>query len=209
MEKMTTPYTFVKGAGVNCNKINANFDIIETKINEASTELDMKANTSLNNLDDEALYAFMPAGLVIAGAFNIAPDKSRLLLCNGAEISRAVYSKLFSAIGTTFGVGDNATTFNIPDYRGKFLRGMGGNSISNMSETQNDAIRNITGGGFGGGHGGATLNGAFYKSDNTINAAHGGGYNNYGILYFDASKVVPTANENRPINQAINFFIKY
>jgi microcystin-dependent protein len=36
-----------------------------------------------------------------------------------------VYSALFSIIGTTFGIGDGTTTFNIPDLRGKFVIGAG------------------------------------------------------------------------------------
>ena len=41
---------------------------------------------------------------------------------NGAALSRTSYATLFAAIGTTFGVGDGSTTFNIPDLRGEFLR---------------------------------------------------------------------------------------
>lgn len=43
---------------------------------------------------------------------------------NGAAVSRTTYSRLFAAIGTTFGVGDGATTFNVPNARGLVLRGL-------------------------------------------------------------------------------------
>lgn len=46
------------------------------------------------------------------------------LKCNGAEVSRAAYAALFAAIGTTYGVGDGATTFNLPELRGEFLRSL-------------------------------------------------------------------------------------
>ena len=46
------------------------------------------------------------------------------LVANGAEINRTDYSDLFTVIGTTFGEGDGTTTFNIPDLRGVFLRGI-------------------------------------------------------------------------------------
>lgn len=39
------------------------------------------------------------------------------LLCDGAAYSRLAYADLFSAIGTTWGVGDGSTTFNVPDFR--------------------------------------------------------------------------------------------
>ena len=45
------------------------------------------------------------------------------LECDGSAISRTTYSALFAAIGTTWGVGDGSTTFNIPDLRGYHLRG--------------------------------------------------------------------------------------
>lgn len=46
------------------------------------------------------------------------------LLCNGQAVSRTKYSDLFSYIGTTYGVGNGSTTFNLPDLRGQFIRGL-------------------------------------------------------------------------------------
>lgn len=45
------------------------------------------------------------------------------LKANGAEVSRVTYARLFAKIGTTYGAGNGTTTFNLPDYRGMFLRG--------------------------------------------------------------------------------------
>jgi microcystin-dependent protein len=63
----------------------------------------------------------IPTGQVIYVAFSSAP--TGYLKANGAAISRTTYSTLFTAIGTTFGVGDGSTTFNVPDLRGEFIRG--------------------------------------------------------------------------------------
>jgi microcystin-dependent protein len=52
---------------------------------------------------------------------NTAP--TGYLKANGALVNRTAYASLFAAIGTTFGVGDNSTTFALPDLRGEFLRG--------------------------------------------------------------------------------------
>jgi len=41
----------------------------------------------------------------------------------GQAISRTTYSALFALFGTTYGVGDGSTTFNLPDLRGEFVRG--------------------------------------------------------------------------------------
>jgi microcystin-dependent protein len=62
-----------------------------------------------------------PAGTVIWTARTTAP--TGYLKANGAAISRTTYATLFSAIGTTYGVGDGSTTFNLPDLRGEFIRG--------------------------------------------------------------------------------------
>jgi hypothetical protein len=66
----------------------------------------------------EPLY---PIGSVLFFPINSVPDG--WLKCNGAAISRTTYSNLFAVIGTTWGVGDGSTTFNVPDLRGEFLRG--------------------------------------------------------------------------------------
>jgi microcystin-dependent protein len=47
------------------------------------------------------------------------------LICDGAAVSRTTYSNLFTAIGTTWGIGDNSTTFNVPDLRGRTAVGAG------------------------------------------------------------------------------------
>jgi len=62
-----------------------------------------------------------PAGTVIYSARSTAP--TGYINADGAAISRSTFSVLFAAIGTQFGVGDGATTFNVPDLRGEFIRG--------------------------------------------------------------------------------------
>jgi len=63
----------------------------------------------------------VPAGSIQYFAGSSAPDG--YLKANGALISRTTYADLFTAIGTTFGVGDGSTTFAVPDLRGEFPRG--------------------------------------------------------------------------------------
>lgn len=46
------------------------------------------------------------------------------LVCNGSAVSRTEYALLFDAIGTTYGAGNGTTTFNLPDMRGEFARGL-------------------------------------------------------------------------------------
>lgn len=64
----------------------------------------------------------VPAGSIMYVSRNLPP--SGYLKANGAAVSRTTYSALFAAIGTTYGAGDGSTTFNLPDLRGEFLRGL-------------------------------------------------------------------------------------
>jgi microcystin-dependent protein len=63
----------------------------------------------------------MPSGVVFPFAGEQAPFG--YLICQGQEVSRTEYASLFMAIGTLHGAGNGSTTFNLPDYRGNFLRG--------------------------------------------------------------------------------------
>jgi microcystin-dependent protein len=68
----------------------------------------------------------LPAGIVMA--FAGAQPPAGWLLCDGRPVSRTEYAALFAVIGIADGSGDGATTFNLPDYRGRFLRGVDGSA---------------------------------------------------------------------------------
>lgn len=61
-----------------------------------------------------------PAGTIVEFASNTPP--SGWLVCDGSAVSRSTYAALFSAIGSTWGQGDQSTTFNLPDLRGVTTR---------------------------------------------------------------------------------------
>ena len=64
-----------------------------------------------------------PVGAISAYASASAPNG--WLLANGQAVSRATYSRLFALIKTQYGVGDNSTTFNVPDLGGRLPIGIG------------------------------------------------------------------------------------
>jgi hypothetical protein len=64
----------------------------------------------------------VPIGTVLAFAGPVAPEG--WLACDGSEVGRDDYPELFGTIGVAHGGGDGATTFHLPDYRGRFLRGV-------------------------------------------------------------------------------------
>lgn len=75
-------------------------------------------------------------GTVLPFAGSTAPDG--WLLCYGQAVSRTTYAVLFAVIGTTYGIGDGSTTFNVPDLRGRVAAGkddMGGSAAGVITKT--------------------------------------------------------------------------
>jgi microcystin-dependent protein len=67
-----------------------------------------------------------PATMGITGEMKMWPAASApsgWMLCEGGAISRTTFAALFALIGTTYGVGDGTTTFNVPDMRGRVPTG--------------------------------------------------------------------------------------
>ena len=166
-----------------------------------------------------AVDSSLPSGAVMYFAMQAAP--LGWLKADGSAVSRTQYPALFAAIGTTFGAGNGKTTFNLPDLRGEFVRGWdGGRGIDPgraFGSAQGDAIRNITGSidtGINSGHqlfDEATATGALAISRRQWKAWTSDtqdGRNNPSAFDFDASRVVPTAAENRPRNIALLACIK-
>jgi microcystin-dependent protein len=85
------------------------------------------------------------AGAVFGYAGANCPAGS--LSADGSAVSRVTYSDLYRAIGITHGQGDGSTTFNIPDYRGRFLRGVSGASTNDPDKASRTAM--ATGGNTG------------------------------------------------------------
>ena len=64
-------------------------------------------------------------------------NHGKWLLCNGQVVSRSAYSSLFTTIGTAFGIGDGATTFALPDCRGRINASIGqGVGLTNRTSGQ-------------------------------------------------------------------------
>ena len=103
----------------------------------------------------------------------------------------------------------------LPDSSGRFLRDIDGNAPS-LAQTQEDAIRNISGTYYSHGNSNkdsgraTTATGAFSEGSVQANGLRSSALAGTlsAPMNFDASNVVPTANENRPVNLGVNIFIK-
>ena len=80
-------------------------------------------------------FAGGPTALPNPGIRQDVPDG--WLLCVGTAVSRTAYSSLFTVIGTTYGVGDGSTTFNLPDMQGNVPVGV------KSTQTSNPDIRSL------------------------------------------------------------------
>jgi phage-related tail fiber protein len=147
------------------------------------------------------------SGMVANFAMNTAP--SGWLAADGTAVSRTTYASLFSAIGTTFGVGDGSTTFNLPNLGGQFTRnwisGQTTDSGRVFGSSQTDAFQ---------GHKHAS-DGVNYMTDQPTGSgsSSGGGarFQQVGIgnPTTDGTNGVPrTATETRPTNIALLACIK-
>jgi microcystin-dependent protein len=156
-----------------------------------------------------------PAGVISAFGGVAAPDG--YLLCNGQAVSRTgVYAKLFAAIGVAYGAGDGSTTFNLPDFRGMFLRGLdgaagndpnsatrtasatGGNTGNNVGSKQTDELKSHS----------HTL--TFASAFASINASSPG-TTGFAVSGSSSTNTIQNTggSETRPKNVYVNYIIKY
>jgi microcystin-dependent protein len=186
-------------------------------------------------LNDNFAAVSIPAGTVVAFAGPTVPNG--WLLCDGSAVSRTTYGSLFAAIGTVSGSGDGATTFNLPDYRGRFLRGVdgdagvdpdnasraaaaaGGNAGDLVGSTQPPAFANHSHPITDPGHqhtlgnqtwGVASINGGPYLAfgyNGTINNNPATNPAKTGITSTDNSNT--GGSETRPVNTYVNYIVKF
>jgi microcystin-dependent protein len=145
-------------------------------------------------------------------------DPTGWLLCDGSAISRASYAALFTATGTVHGSGDGASTFNLPDYRGRFLRGVdngagrdtdsrspaqpGGNA-SGVGTVQEDALQLHT-------HNLAGAAAAYYPgADDALGGAYATRVSGSQVTATLGPIGANSSTETRPKNAYVNYIIKY
>ena len=110
-----------------------------SKMLAKSADISKISTDRIDGLDEELQKVSQPGDI----CYSLRSEKQGWLLCNGQAVSRTIYSELFATIGTTYGNGDGSTTFNVPDYRGKFLQMVDSNS--SVGDEKEAGLPNITG----------------------------------------------------------------
>ena len=122
----STAQLALKAPQTSLDTTNTNVALKSPIDSPAFTSIPTAPTASVNtNTQQLATTAYVmnqePAGQVSHFAMITPPNG--WLKANGALINRITYARLFTAIGTLFGVGDGTTTFGLPDLRGEFIRG--------------------------------------------------------------------------------------
>jgi microcystin-dependent protein len=140
-------------------------------------------------------------GEIKAFAGNV--DSAHFLTADGSAVSRSGYAELFRKIGTTYGAGDGSTTFNLPDLRGVFLRGLdagrGLDSGRALGSYQADTFASHVHGIVVGNNAGADTRG-FKASNMSVQA---------GTVVGTPNSEATGGTETRPKNVAINYGIRF
>lgn len=158
-----------------------------------------------------------PTGVVLPFAGSAAP--TGWLLCDGSAVSRTTYADLFTALSTTYGVGNGSTTFNLPDLRGRVAGGkdnMGGTAASRLT-TAGSGVDGATLGASGGAqthtltanqmpsHTHSYIGGANAAGTGTVGAA-GQSANGYTMATLGAGS--DQAHNNTQPTLVLNYIIK-
>ncbi len=171
---------------------------------------DTTQNISGNKTFTGITFGVVPTGTVLPYIVSISTMPAGFLYCNGQVVSRSTYATLFALIGTAFGSGNGSTTFNLPDMRGMFLRGVddgrGYDSEANrvIGSTETDTLQ---------GHKHSVQAQVVSVSNVYLPftpTACPLGDGNTGVPISDGMNGTPrTSKETRPQNIAIAYIIKY
>jgi microcystin-dependent protein len=201
--------SFTSGTLIRSADINTNFATLKTAIEG----IDLSSSV-------------IPSGTIVA--FGGTSTPSGWLICNGSTVSRTTNSALFAAIGTNYGSGDGSTTFHLPDFRGRFLRGFDGGigrdpnrltrTISNTGGNSGDAVGSLQTDAFQGhwhevrenGNNAVIYNGSATLAGTSNNVARDSGVPILagGIITDGANGTPRTSSETRPVNVYVNYIIK-
>ncbi len=154
----------------------------------------------------------VPAGAIVAFGGATAPQG--YLLCDGSPVSRTDFADLFTAIGNGWGEGDGSTTFNLPDLRGRFIRGVDAGAGRDPGA---DSRTNDVTGGSTGDLVGSMQRDAFGLHNHALTYGNGVNVPVGFVALPNIDNVSGTTtdsiqatggSETRPINAYVNFIIK-
>lgn len=212
--------TVLPGAGVATQQVllprqqlaSVPFALVAQNATIATNAISATNASNAAKLDGQVAAFYMPPGGVIAyGGTN---EPTGWLICDGRAVSRTNYPALFAAIRTAHGIGDGTNTFNLPDYRGRFLRGASGTTTNDPDRTARTALAN---GGATGNNVGSYQGDDFRSHTHTYRDSTTGDWRGLSVdgtgttteYWAWAASQATGGNETRPVNVYVNYIIKY
>lgn len=126
--------------------------LVEQDLDNIRSAVLTKFNTDKIDSTDIVSGLLPPTGMI--AYFPVTSAPTGWLTCNGQEVSRSTYSTLFTLIGTTYGVGNGSTTFNLPDIAGRVIAGYdAANATSRLTGSPTGGVSASTIGNTGGAQG--------------------------------------------------------
>ena len=158
-------------------------------------------------LGEDILTYSYPIGMPkITLDFNNLPTNSIWL--EGAEVSRTTYAELFAVYGTTYGIGDGSTTFNLPDFRNRAI--WGSTTAGYISAGLPDITGYFTG---GNNYAGCIAGGAFtFRADTTgVNPSDGRRYGDkqYNFAASRSNPIYGASNTVQPPAIKVRVYTRY
>lgn len=162
----------------------------------------------------------IPLGLILPYAGQAHPADLKALqqqgwfLCDGSEVSRKL--PLFAVIGDIYGRGDAVKTFNLPDCRGRFLRGVDDPTGACAAGRDPDvALRTGVNGGFSGPQVGSVQEDALKVHTHTLSILNTDKDDKHGFISLNDSQRIVSATtspagsstESRPKNIYVNWIV--
>jgi hypothetical protein len=166
-----------------------------------------------------ALTKAVPVGTVVSYMGDALNIPAGWILCDGSAVDQTIYNELYAVIGDSFKTTANAEEFNLPDLRGKFLRGLD-TSGSIDPDGRNRKVGSSQADAFQGHRVRMSWIGIREAWRDTVDLDRwyrgSTGYANndpvskVATIESDGVNGTPRqANETRPKNMAVNFIIKY
>ena len=182
-------------------------------VSNAAQQVEIDANAAGVAANASSISAFLsfPIGMIIPFAATNTP--TGWLYCDGTAVSRVSYAPLFAVLGETWGEGDGTTSFNLPDFRGLFLRGI--DPLGTFDEDYASRTNNIYTGQSTNGVGSIQLE-EFASHTHEIQTSTTDDSNPDDSMEYSSDTAgaeffsdATGGNETRPDNAAVRFLIKY
>lgn len=117
-----------------------NSTILKTLSGQDLPSQALLSNNLYNAVFDGAFWRLEGvSSIILTGLIYMGENQGNSLACNGAEVSRITYARLFAKIGTKYGIGNGLDTFNLPNFTNRVARGVG--SLIADAELQEDGIK--------------------------------------------------------------------